>query len=186
MWSWHSLNVFQRAVWASYFDDVDTIIFLSPISCFDEKLREDSRVNRLEDSYQLWRSVCASPMLAKTQIILFLNKCDLLHKKLKRGVRVRDSIPSFGDRKNDTPTVMKCASILPVMQRALIMRPHHGVLCAFRFPVTFQRNLQAGLTRTSAILCSFHIGNRESIRPIMTSLSCALSLALEFHSLLWI
>ncbi|KAF8549832.1 G-alpha-domain-containing protein [Imleria badia] len=96
-----------RAVWASYFDDVDTIIFLSPISCFDEKLREDSRVNRLEDSYQLWRSVCASPMLAKTQIILFLNKCDLLHKKLKRGVRVRDSIPSFGDRKNDTPTVMK-------------------------------------------------------------------------------
>ncbi|KAG6377714.1 guanine nucleotide binding protein, alpha subunit [Boletus reticuloceps] len=97
----------SRAVWASFFDDVDTIIFLSPISCFDEKLREDLRVNRLEDSYQLWRSVCSSPMLAKTQIILFLNKCDLLHRKLKRGVRVSDFIPSFGDRKNDTSTVMK-------------------------------------------------------------------------------
>ncbi|KAF8125644.1 guanine nucleotide binding protein, alpha subunit [Boletus edulis] len=97
----------SRAVWASFFDDVDTIIFLSPISCFDEKLREDSRVNRLEDSYQLWRSVCSSPMLAKTQIIIFLNKCDLLHRKLKRGVRVCDFIPSFGDRKNDTSTVMK-------------------------------------------------------------------------------
>lgn len=104
--------VFQRAVWASYFDDVDAIIFLSPISCFDERLREDSRVNRLEDSYQLWRSVCSSPMLAKTQMILFLNKCDLLHNKLKRGARVKDFIPSFGDRKNDTVTVMKCASIL--------------------------------------------------------------------------
>jgi len=97
----------SRAVWASYFDDVDTIIFLSPISCFDERLREDSRVNRLEDSYQLWRSVCSSPMLAKTQIILFLNKCDLLHNKLKRGVRVKDFIPSFGERKNDLATVMK-------------------------------------------------------------------------------
>ena len=97
---------------------MDTIIFLSPISCFDERLREDSRVNRLEDSYQLWRSVCSSPMLAKTQIILFLNKCDILHNKLKRGVRVKDFIPSFGDRKNDTATVMKCASIPPVMQCA--------------------------------------------------------------------
>ncbi|KAG9310947.1 guanine nucleotide binding protein, alpha subunit [Chiua virens] len=97
----------SRAVWASYFDDVDAIIFLSPISCFDERLREDSKVNRLEDSYQLWRSVCQSPMLAKTQIILFLNKCDLLHNKLKRGTRVKDSIPSYGDRKNDTITAMK-------------------------------------------------------------------------------
>ncbi|KAH0834093.1 guanine nucleotide binding protein, alpha subunit [Lanmaoa asiatica] len=97
----------SRAVWASYFDDVDAIIFLSPISCFDERLREDSRVNRLEDSYQLWRSVCSSPILAKTHIILFLNKCDLLHNKIKRGARVKDFIPSFGDRKNDTSTVMK-------------------------------------------------------------------------------
>ncbi|KIJ60895.1 hypothetical protein HYDPIDRAFT_97696 [Hydnomerulius pinastri MD-312] len=97
----------SRATWASYFDDVDAIIFLCPISCFDERLREDRRVNRLEDSYQLWRSVCSSRILAKTQVILFLNKCDLLHNKIKRGMRVRDYIPSFADRKNDTLTVMK-------------------------------------------------------------------------------
>ena len=57
-------------------------------------------------------------MLAKTQIILFLNKCDLLHNKLKRGVRVKDFIPSFGERKNDLATVMKCAPIPPIMQCA--------------------------------------------------------------------
>ncbi|KAH7882786.1 guanine nucleotide binding protein, alpha subunit [Phlebopus sp. FC_14] len=97
----------SRATWASYFDDVDTIIFLSPISCFDERLREDRRINRLEDSFQLWRAVCSSRILAKTQIILFLNKCDLLHNKIQRGILVRDYIPSFGDRKNDSLTVMK-------------------------------------------------------------------------------
>ncbi|KAH7928044.1 G-alpha-domain-containing protein [Leucogyrophana mollusca] len=97
----------SRATWSWYFDDVDAIIFLCPISCFDEQLREDRRINRLEDSYLLWRSVCSSRILAKTQIILFLNKCDLLHSKIKRGMCIKDHIPSFGDRKNDSITVMK-------------------------------------------------------------------------------
>ena len=41
---------------------------------------------------------------------LVLNKCDLLQAKLQRGVRIRDSVPSFGDRKNDLPTATRCAS----------------------------------------------------------------------------
>ncbi|KAK2460385.1 hypothetical protein APHAL10511_007550 [Amanita phalloides] len=97
----------SRAAWYPYFDDVDAIIFLAPISPFDEKLAEDKRVNRLEDSYLLWRSVCANRLLAHTQLILFLNKCDLLQAKLQRGIRIRDSVPSFGDRKNDLPTATR-------------------------------------------------------------------------------
>ncbi|KAF9054114.1 guanine nucleotide binding protein, alpha subunit [Panaeolus papilionaceus] len=97
----------SRGAWYPYFDDVDAIIFLAPISPFDEKLAEDRRVNRLEDSYLLWRSVCSCKLLARTQIILFLNKCDLLQAKLQRGVRIRDSVPSFGDRKNDLTTATR-------------------------------------------------------------------------------
>ncbi|KAF8900438.1 guanine nucleotide binding protein, alpha subunit [Gymnopilus junonius] len=97
----------SRAAWYPYFDDVDAIIFLAPISPFDEKLAEDRRVNRLEDSYLLWRSVCSCKLLSRTQIILFLNKCDLLQAKLQRGVRIRDSVPSFGDRKNDLQTATR-------------------------------------------------------------------------------
>ena len=67
----------QRMAWYPYFDDCDAIIFLAPISCFDEKLAEDRRVNRLEDSYQLWKTICSSKLLGKAQIILFLNKIDL-------------------------------------------------------------------------------------------------------------
>ncbi|GBE82501.1 hypothetical protein SCP_0408850 [Sparassis crispa] len=33
--------------WVPFFDDVDAIIFLAPISCFDQVLAEDRSVNRL-------------------------------------------------------------------------------------------------------------------------------------------
>ncbi|KIP06671.1 hypothetical protein PHLGIDRAFT_106742 [Phlebiopsis gigantea 11061_1 CR5-6] len=95
----------QRAAWQPYFDDCDAIIFLAPISCFDEKLAEDRNVNRLEDSFALWKMICSNKLLSRAQIILFLNKCDLLEKKLKSGVRVRDWVTSFGNRKNDVQTV---------------------------------------------------------------------------------
>jgi guanine nucleotide-binding protein subunit alpha len=43
-------------------------------------------------------------------MILFLNKCDLLQAKLMRGVRIRDQVPSYSDRKNDLPTATRCTS----------------------------------------------------------------------------
>lgn len=80
---------------------------------FDQRLEEDSRVNRLEDSINLWTSICSSKLLAKTQLILFLNKCDLLRRKLKRGVRVNQYLPSYGDRPNEVNPVIKCKLCYP-------------------------------------------------------------------------
>ena len=76
---------------------VNAIIFLAPISSFDQVLAEvsgiiglsflpklkvltaqDPSINRLEDSFQLWQAVVSNPILQKVNIILFLNKCDLL------------------------------------------------------------------------------------------------------------
>jgi hypothetical protein len=37
----------QREYWVPYFDDMDAIIFLAPISCFDQTLAEDNTTNRL-------------------------------------------------------------------------------------------------------------------------------------------
>ena len=59
----------QRNAWYPYFDDCDAIIFLAPISCFDERLAEDRRVNRLEDSFGLWQSICASEVLKDVILI---------------------------------------------------------------------------------------------------------------------
>jgi len=95
----------QRQAWAPYFDDVNAIIFLAPISAFDQVLVEDLRVNRLEDSLLLWTSVVSNKLLANVNIVLFLNKCDLLQAKLEAGVRLNQHMISYGDRPNDYDSV---------------------------------------------------------------------------------
>jgi len=90
---------------------MDAIIFLAPISVFNEKLLEDGQVNRLQDSYELWKQVTSNKVLAHTQIILFLNKHDLLVKKIERGVKVRDHISSYGERENSPEVAVKCTCL---------------------------------------------------------------------------
>ncbi|KAH6887876.1 G-protein alpha subunit-domain-containing protein [Coprinopsis sp. MPI-PUGE-AT-0042] len=97
----------QRPTWIPFFDDVDAIIFLAPISAFDQVLTEDKTVNRLEDSVLLWKSVCSNKLLANVDLVLFLNKCDILEKKLKDGVRLAKYVRSYGDRDNTMDTVSK-------------------------------------------------------------------------------
>lgn len=48
-------------------------------------------------------------------MILFLNKCDILKRKLRSGIMVRDFLPSYGERPNDAPTVLKCKSLILIM-----------------------------------------------------------------------
>jgi hypothetical protein len=83
-------------------------VIVSPVSVFDQQLEEDPRVNRLDDSIILWAAICTSRLLARTQLILFLNKCDLLRRKLKRGIKIKEYHPSYGDRPNDVTAVVKC------------------------------------------------------------------------------
>ncbi|CCA73216.1 probable G protein alpha chain [Serendipita indica DSM 11827] len=97
----------QRSAWESFFDDVNAIIFLAPLSSFDQSLAEDKRVNRVEDSLLLWKSICSSKLLAKVELILFLNKCDILAKKLESGIRLAKFVPSFKDHPNNVETVTK-------------------------------------------------------------------------------
>lgn len=39
---------------------------------------------------------------------MFLNKYDLLEKKLEGGTRVNKYLPSFADRENDAATLARC------------------------------------------------------------------------------
>ncbi|KAL1941765.1 hypothetical protein VTO73DRAFT_6765 [Trametes versicolor] len=80
---------------------MNSILFLAPLSGFDQVLAEDESVNRLEDSVLLWKSICSNPLLGKTNLILFLNKIDIFRAKLRAGIQFGQYIISYGNRPND-------------------------------------------------------------------------------------
>lgn len=64
--------------------------------------------------------VVESKSLKKAGLLLFLNKTDLLEKKLAQGIMLRHSLASFGDRKNDLPTILKCACLHTSLRRVCL------------------------------------------------------------------
>ncbi|KAJ7753595.1 G-protein alpha subunit [Mycena maculata] len=96
----------QRSTWIPYFDDVQAILFLAPLA-FWQSLDEDAKVNRVQDSLEIWREIVGNPLLAKTAFILLFNKKDILQAHIAAGVLVKKFVPSFGDRPNDVASVTK-------------------------------------------------------------------------------
>lgn len=80
------------------------------MSAFNQVLSEDANVNRLLDSFQLWRIICGSKLLANITIILLLNKYDLLAQKLESGLVFSKFVTSYKDQPNDAENVAKCES----------------------------------------------------------------------------
>lgn len=63
-----------------------------------------------EDSVQLWKSIIRNPLLKNTNLVLFLNKCDVLKAKLESGTRMADYVMSYGSRPNDFASASHCIS----------------------------------------------------------------------------
>ncbi|KZT29596.1 G-protein alpha subunit [Neolentinus lepideus HHB14362 ss-1] len=108
--TWHLFDVGgargQRHSWIPYFDDANAIIFVAPISAFDQYLEEDPRINRIDDSLQLFTQICSHRLLKNVHLVLFLNKTDVLQAKLTTGVKVSKYITSYGDRPNQYEPVV--------------------------------------------------------------------------------
>lgn len=73
----------ERKKWIHFFQDIDAIIFVLAALEYDQALYEDGRVNRMDESLALFESLCNSRWFRNTPFILFLNKVDLLERKLK-------------------------------------------------------------------------------------------------------
>ncbi|KAJ3928558.1 MAG: guanine nucleotide binding protein, alpha subunit [Lentinula lateritia] len=97
----------MRRAWIPYFQDVNAIIFLAPISGFDEVLLEDPSVNRLNDSVGLWKAIISSRLLQHTTMVCFLNKCDILKRKLRSGIQFRNFVRDYGSQPNDITPIAK-------------------------------------------------------------------------------
>lgn len=72
----------ERRKWIHCFDNVKALLFVAAISEYDQMLREDSSVNRVQEALTLFDSITNSEWFTKTPTILFLNKIDLLKAKL--------------------------------------------------------------------------------------------------------
>ncbi|KAJ1304306.1 hypothetical protein OPQ81_005466 [Rhizoctonia solani] len=97
----------QRAKWAPFFDDIDSLIVLVPVSAFDQVLAEDPSVNRLQDSFDMWRELCRTNILHHIPVLLFLNKIDLLKKKLHAGIKFSEHLAGYGDLPNEPNSVLQ-------------------------------------------------------------------------------
>jgi len=91
------------AAWAQFFDDVNVIIFLAPMSGFNQVLAEDETINRLTDSLRLWQAICSNKILAAVEFVIFLNKLDLLEAKLGSGVKFSSFVTSYKGENSTKP-----------------------------------------------------------------------------------
>ena len=86
----------KRRKWIRCFNDVTVIIFVIDCSSFNTVIREDGKTNRLQESLELFESLWNNQWLQAVSFILFLNKQDLLKKKVEfDGQNVADYFPAF-------------------------------------------------------------------------------------------
>ncbi|KAH9039585.1 G-alpha-domain-containing protein [Lactarius pseudohatsudake] len=97
----------SRAAWVPYFEDVNMLLFIAPVSAFNQTLTEDRTVNRLWDTFLLWKAVCKHHLLRKATFVVLLNKSDLLDAKIRAGVRFRQFVTSYKDRPNRTENILE-------------------------------------------------------------------------------
>ena len=74
----------ERKKWIHYFKNVTAIIFCVDLSAYDLLLEEDEETNRMQESLQLFDTICNHRSFGNTSMILFLNKTDLFRKKIEK------------------------------------------------------------------------------------------------------
>jgi len=74
----------ERRKWIHCFSDVKCIIFCAPLADYNQCLREQPDVNRMEEALDLFSEVTESAHFANAGIILFLNKVDLFKEKNRK------------------------------------------------------------------------------------------------------
>lgn len=75
----------ERRKWVQCFNQVSCIIYVVGCSDYDQKMREDSDDNKLDEALQIFRKIWRNRWLKHISCIVFLNKQDILLEKIIRG-----------------------------------------------------------------------------------------------------
>merc|ERR1719273_1900008 len=84
----------ERKKWVRCFENVTAVLYVVAISEYDQLCYEDNETNRVLEALDLFEDIANSEWFADIDIILFLNKRDLLKEKIKK-VPPQDFFPEF-------------------------------------------------------------------------------------------
>jgi hypothetical protein len=100
----------ERRKWIHAFDDVDSVIFVSALSEYDQVLFEDETMNRMDEAIQLFDQIVNSKWFKQTAMMLFLNKKDLFEMKLAKKPLKKFYKPAEDSEITDDTNFDQCSS----------------------------------------------------------------------------
>lgn len=71
-----------REKWTHCFEDVTAILFVVSLADYDQMASTNKKVTSMQESLDLFGSICKSKWLEKTPIVLIFNKMDLFSRKV--------------------------------------------------------------------------------------------------------
>ncbi|XP_031168260.1 guanine nucleotide-binding protein G(o) subunit alpha-like isoform X1 [Sander lucioperca] len=80
----------QRSVrrkWLSCFDCIQAVLYVVSLSSYDMTQTDEASGNRLQESLELFTSICTNTVFSSTSLILFMNKTDLFRDKILHSGR---------------------------------------------------------------------------------------------------
>ena len=113
------------------FGDVFILIFLTAISEYDQVIDEDKTTNRIEESLKLFNTILNYPVFMDKDVIVFLNKNDLLEQKIQeRRSLLSDHFPEFTGDNHNVNEVRKFFQVMHFNHYPYFQK------LTYRFPVT--------------------------------------------------
>ncbi|XP_068435188.1 guanine nucleotide-binding protein G(o) subunit alpha-like [Clinocottus analis] len=86
----------ERRKWLGCFDCIQAVLFVVALSSYDMTQTEDPSRNQLQESLQLFTSICTNTVFMSTSLILLMNKTDLFRDKiLHSGRHLRFYLSSY-------------------------------------------------------------------------------------------
>ncbi|KAJ3424386.1 guanine nucleotide-binding protein g(o) subunit alpha [Anaeramoeba flamelloides] len=74
----------ERRKWINHFENILSVLFVTSLSEYNQKLYEDESINRMHESILLFEQISNNQYFHKSPIILFLNKVDLFKRKIAK------------------------------------------------------------------------------------------------------
>jgi len=110
----------ERQKWIHSFQIVHGILFVASLSCYDQTLYEDNKLNAMHESLNLFSEIINSRYFKLTTIMLFLNKNDLFTEKIKRkSIKI-----AFNDFKGQDGNYKEALDYIKLMYKSQSKKPN--------------------------------------------------------------